>query len=135
MGGYILSQRQRIKGGQVIDPMVSSYDFFPTIMDYLGVEAPPDPKRVGRSYAVFVRGRKPQWHNELYFEYVRAVRTENLKYIERAREWPSELYDLEADPGERHNVIADAGHKKELAALQSRLHGYYESVGAPPLDQ
>ena len=59
----------RIRPGQTPTPMVSSYDFLPTILDYLGVDAPPDPKRVGQSYAPFLRGHNPSWRNRLYFEY------------------------------------------------------------------
>jgi choline-sulfatase len=128
----------RIREGQLADPMVSSYDFFPTITDYLGVPAPPpDRKRVGRSYAAFLRGQKPRWRNELFFEYeyVRGVRTENLKYVERTAEWPRELYDLEADPGEKRNVVGEPGQAKNLTALQRRLHKHFDEAGAPPLDQ
>src|ERR687898_521571 len=97
--------------------MVSSYDFFPTILDYLGVPAPgADLHRVGRSYAGFLRGESPSWRNELYFEYcyTRAVRTENLKYIERADEWPNELFDLEADSREDTNVIGSPSNRERL---------------------
>ncbi len=38
----------RIAAGRTPAPMVSSYDFFPTILDYLGVKAPRDARRVGR---------------------------------------------------------------------------------------
>jgi hypothetical protein len=42
--------------------------------------APRDPKRVGRSYAGFLRGQAPRdWRNRLYFEYARALRTENWR--------------------------------------------------------
>jgi len=127
----------RIRTGQVLAPMVSSYDFFPTILEYLGVAAPRDPKRVGRSYAGFVRGRPPAWRNRLYFEYshVRALRTENLKYVERTKEWPSELYDLEADPGETRNVIEEAAYQSQLKALRAELADFFRQAGAPPLEE
>jgi arylsulfatase A-like enzyme len=127
----------RIRQGQTLNPMVSNYDFFPTILDYLGVPAPDDGvKRAGRSYAPFLRGESPSWRNRLYFEYqyVRGIRTENLKYIERTRTWPSELWDLEADPGEKHNVIADPKHKKQLAELRKDLHDFFNRNGAPPIE-
>jgi arylsulfatase A-like enzyme len=90
---------------------------------------------VGRSYAAFLRGQQPRWRNRLYFEYsfVRAVRTENLKYIERTKEWPSELFDLEADPGETRNLIDDAAYAKQRDTLRSDLARWFERAGAPPL--
>ena len=132
----IWNHPRRIRSGQVLPPMVSSYDFFPTILDYLGLSASPDPKRVGRSYAAFLRGGKPRWQNRLYFEYayVRAVRTENLKYVERTKEWPAELYDLEADPGETRNLIDDPGYRKQRMALHTELSGWFDRTGAPPIE-
>ena len=59
----------QIAPGQVLTPMVSSYDYFPTILDYLGIKAPPDSKRPGRSYVPFLKGERPAWDNRLYFEY------------------------------------------------------------------
>ncbi len=131
----IWSHPGRIPEGLVIREMVSNYDFFPTILEYLGVGAPPDPRRLGRSYASLLAGHKPKWNNRLYFEYayVRAVRTENLKYVERTPEWPSELYDLEADPRESRNVIADAAYRKILDELRRELAGVFQRIGAPPL--
>ncbi len=127
----------RIRAGMTPDAMVSSYDFFPTILDYLGVQAPADPRRVGRSYAAFLRGQNPAWRDRLYFEYsnVRSVRTRNLKYVERTSEWPSELFDVEADPGERRNLIEEPGHRKQLESLRADLRGFFEKAGAPPLEQ
>jgi arylsulfatase A-like enzyme len=126
----------RIKPGLAPNPMVSSYDYFPTILDYLGIPAPADPRRVGRSYAAFVRGENPRWQNRLYYEYamVRAVRTENLKYVERTREWESELFDLESDPGETKSVIDDPRHRRQLETLRADLHRFFDRAGAPPLE-
>jgi choline-sulfatase len=127
----------QIAAGRVLDPLISSYDFFPTILDYLDRKPEQDHRRPGHSYAGFLRGKPPRWRDELYFEYeyVRGIRTKNLKYIERTSEWPSELFDLEADPGEKKNVIDARDRRTEVKALQSRLHTFFQHVGAPPIDQ
>lgn len=127
----------RIAGGKSLTPMVSNYDFFPTILDYLGIQAPADGvKRAGRSYAPFLRGESPEWRNRLYFEYeyVRGVRTENLKYVERTKEWPSELRDLETDPGEKKDFIDDPKYGKQLAELRRDMHEFFRNHDAPPLE-
>jgi choline-sulfatase len=127
----------RIPAGRTLPAMVSSYDFFPTILDYLGLKAAPDSRRVGRSYAPFLAGKNPAWRSRLYFEYanVRAIRTENLKYVERTREWPSEFFDLEADPGETRNAINDAAQQAQVRELARELAEFFRRSGAPPIEQ
>jgi len=126
----------RIAPGQVLPALVSSYDYFPTILDYLDIKAPPpEPRRVGRSYKPFLQGKSLAWRTRLFFEYayVRALRTSNLKFIERADGWPSEFYDLEADPGEARNVIDDPVYAKQVRELRRELDGYFQKIGAPPI--
>jgi len=126
----------QIEAGQEVSAMVSSYDFFPTVLDYLGVDAEPAPERIGRSYAGFLRGAPPEWSNDVYFEYgyTRAVRTENLKYVERSDGWPNELFDLEDDPGETINRVGKPEYRERRLALQQRLHAFFDQAGAPPID-
>ena len=111
----------KIAAGQVLDPLVSTYDFFPTILDYAGVTAPADRTRVGRSYAPFLRGERPAWREELYFEYcyVRAVRTQTLKYIQRTDDWPDEMFDMEGDPSESVNLIGHRHHTRQVAEMRA----------------
>jgi arylsulfatase A-like enzyme len=127
----------RIAPGLRPNALVSTYDFFPSLLEYLGLSAPPDRRRVGHSYAGFLRGRPPRWQDRLYFEYanVRGLRTNTLKYVERTREWPSELFDLERDPGETTNAIADPARAPQLAELRRDLTGFFERAGAPPLER
>lgn len=127
----------RIAPGQVADPLVSSYDYFPTILEYLGASAPPDPRRVGRSYADFLRGRSPRWRDRLYFEYgyVRGLRNRNLKYIERTEGWPTELFDLEADPGETRDVSADTAYQQQREVFHRELTRFFAEQGAPPIEK
>ena len=133
----IWNHPRRIAPGGTPRQMVSSYDYFPTLLDYLGIPAPPrDQRRVGRSYAPILHGRQIRWDNRLYFEYsfVRGVRTENLKLVQRTAEWPSELYDLEADPNEARNLYDDPAYQKQRAALQADLNRFFVRSGAAPLE-
>jgi arylsulfatase A-like enzyme len=129
----------RIKPGRTVDAFVSSYDLFPTLLDYCGLPAAPrEVWRVGRSYAGFASGNGPrQWRDRLYFEYsyVRSVRTRNLKLVQRASGMPSELYDLEADPGEERNVFADESYARRRTALESDIAAFFRRIGAPALDE
>ena len=123
---------------RAIREMVSTYDYFPTILDYLGVDAPKPKKALpGRSYAPLVEGKRARWNNRLYFEYgyTRAARTENLKYVERTKEWPSELFDLEADPGEKRNVIEDPAYARRLEALRGDMQAFFAKHVAPPIEE
>ena len=126
-----------IKPGQTITSMVSSYDFFPTVVDYTGLSAAPDKRRVGRSYAGFLRGQKPKWEDKLFFEYsyVRGVRTTTRKLVIRAEGFPSEFYDLEKDPGETKNQINDPAYAKEVVALRKEIEGWFQKNGAPPIEE
>jgi arylsulfatase A-like enzyme len=127
----------KIRAGLEPAPMVASYDYFPTLLEYLGLPPHKDPKLPGHSYAGFLHGKNPKWRNRIYHEYsyMRGLRTETLKYIERTKEWPSELYDLEADPGEKRNVIDDSKYQKVAAELRGELDGFFEESTAPPIEQ
>ncbi|MCC6264712.1 MAG: sulfatase-like hydrolase/transferase [Bryobacterales bacterium] len=127
----------RIAAQSRSDAMISNYDFFPTILDYLGCTAAPDKDRVGQSYAPILRGGTPRWRDRLFFEYanVRSIRTRTMKLVMRADPWPSEMYDLEADPGEAINVISDGKYASVRASLTKELEGYFHAHGAPPLNE
>jgi arylsulfatase A-like enzyme len=133
----IWNQPGHIAAGRTASAMVSTYDFFPTILDYLGVTAKADPRRVGRSYAAFLRGRSPSWRSRLYFEYahVRGIRTRTLKYLERAEGYPNEMFDLEADPAETRNVIDVPEYRQQRDAFHRELTRYFAEQGAPPLEE
>jgi choline-sulfatase len=133
----IWSHPARLRAGQVTTEMVSSYDFFPTILDYVGVAAPVDRRRPGRSYVPLLEGKRVAWRDRLFFEYsnVRGVRTGRYKLVLRTKEWPSELYDLEKDPDERVNRFADVALSAVQKALTTELEGFFKGQGAPPLEQ
>jgi choline-sulfatase len=127
----------RIREGLRVPEMVSTYDFFPSLLDYIGLAAAPDKRRVGRSYVPLLRNARLRGRDRLYFEYayVRAVRTQTMKYIERAENYGGELFDIEADPEERRNVIGDPAYSGRLAALRSDLAKFFREAGAPPIGE
>lgn len=133
----IWNQPGRIRAGTIVDAMVSTYDFYPSILEYAGVRIPADKRRVGRSYTAVLEKPPRLWRDRLYFEYayVRGIRSRNLKYVERADGYPSELYDLEADPGETRDLIGDPGYSAQLSALRRELRDTFLRAGAPPLEQ
>ena len=59
----------------------------------------------------------------------------SVKYVERTREWPSDFYDLEADPGETRNAIGDAGQQAQIRELARELADFFKRSGAPPLEE
>jgi arylsulfatase A-like enzyme len=65
---------------------------------------------------------------------VRAIRTDRWKYIERFRQEPDELYDLQADPEELNNLIDTAEHADVRRKLAARMHDWFDRVADPRWD-
>ena len=76
-------------GGKVVDAMVGHVDIFPTICEYLGIEAPE--RLQGVSFIPLIRGESKRVRCDLFFEInyhaafepMRAIRTNRFKYIRR----------------------------------------------------
>lgn len=121
----------RIRPG-VCDALVSNYDYFDTILDFLDVPRPATGHRAGASYAPFLRGAQPKWRDRLYFEYcyTRAVRTAGRKLVKRTANFPSELYDLQSDPGETRNLQPGTSARD----LDADLDAFFSKLGAPPIE-
>ncbi|MCP4658136.1 MAG: sulfatase-like hydrolase/transferase, partial [bacterium] len=110
--------------GQVVERQVRLVDLMPTILEAVGITPPPD--IVGCSLLPLVRSqsRDPgcgyaviEIAEEDAYPTL-AIRTERWKYIHQEKA-ADELYDLVADPGERHNLIStkeeEAGPLRQLA--------------------
>ena len=99
----------RIPAGTVVEEPVSSLDVFPTILDYMGVDAPPSD---GRSLRTFIIGQ-PEPHDVVSFSTGRST----PNYMIRSGEFKlmmadsaqnrsvDALYDLATDPLEMRNLI------------------------------
>ena len=124
--------------GSVSTDLVQNLDYAETFLEIAGVEVPAWMQ--GRSLVPLLRGESPaDWRDSIYYHYHafpsvhrvarhHGVRTERYKLIRfyQSDEW--ELYDLEQDPDELHNVYGDpayAGPRSELKAELVRLTERY----------
>jgi phosphoglycerol transferase MdoB-like AlkP superfamily enzyme len=116
-------------------PVVGSHvDLAPTIAELIGVPAAPDWQ--GRSLFDESHPRRAYFYvAEDHFRL--GVREANWKYIYSVRDGRDELYDLQADPLEQHNVAAQ--HPDRCDRLRQRLAAWteanrrqYERVEARP---
>lgn len=132
-----------IRPGTVVEQVVSNLDFAPTLLDLAGVPIPEQMQ--GRSLVPLLAGEPVSWEDELYYRYWMhltdhdvpahlGVRTRHHKLIcfyglpldaTDAVDDPTppawELYDLDRDPEELHNVFGDPAYREVAGRLRDRL--------------
>lgn len=132
-----------------IPEMVQNIDYAPTFLEIAGVEIPENIH--GVSLLPLIKGEKtPNWRTSLYYHFYEypaehkvkrhyGVRSERYKLIHFYNDidvW--ELFDLQEDPSEMHNIYGKPGMekvteqmKKELVKLQEE----YQDTNALKLNQ
>jgi arylsulfatase A-like enzyme len=119
-------------GGQVIQRQVRLLDLMPTILDLCGCPLPAD--LMGTSLVPLWTQREGEYEVEVAISEMRrdpwhriAVRTEAFKYIwDNKRPDQPDLYDLRADPAEKHNV--SASYPQEVDRFQARVDVHLRRV-------
>jgi len=133
----VFRHRGRIPAGAETDRLVGQYDFFPTVLDYLGMGEMTVENTPGKSYVPLLRGEDLNLGDAVFFEFVtlRVIRTPKWKYMKRFdREEPDTLFDMEADPGETINLVGDPAHREIVEALDKRLTAFFETYAVPEYD-
>jgi arylsulfatase A-like enzyme len=123
--------------GRVVDRLAAHVDLFPTLLEACGVPLPGGLQIDGKSLMPLLRGdANVAWPDRtLFFQWHRgdapepdrafAARSQRYKLVRRepppeSRTKPKlELFDLETDPGEEHDIAA-----KQLALVE-RMHAEY----------
>jgi choline-sulfatase len=135
---FMMSQPGRIPMGQVNGDLLSGYDVFPTLVEYLGLSYRVQRNQPGRSFKAVLDGQASAGQDEVvvYDEYgpVRMVRTREWKYVHRYPDGPHELFDLRVDSGERRNLIDDPSATAMVAALRERLERWFRRYVNPLRD-
>ena len=121
---------------KVVDDQTLTLDFAASILEICG--ARPLPRTQGRSWKKLITAGDAEWRTSWYYEYnyekqfpytpnVRALRTDRWKYIRYPHgdgspdKHLAELYDLENDPEERHNLIRLKKHEGLIRKLRAEL--------------
>jgi N-acetylglucosamine-6-sulfatase len=128
-----------IKPGIKISEMVQNIDIAPTILELAGASAPGHMQ--GRSFLPLLQSTPIPWRDAVFYEYywernfpqtptVHGIRTDRYKYIHYHGIWDcDELYDLQADPDESHNLIKAPEHQELTKSLNKRLFDMLEQTG------
>lgn len=141
---------QVVKPGAVCTDMMSSIDFFPTFAEIAGVELS-DPTLDGISILPALTQSASLKRDALYWHYphyhslgiapsgaIREGKYKLIEWFEKSIDGPEtegafELFDLEADPGERNNLAASMPDKTQ--DLYEKLRAWRKSVNAQVMDR
>jgi arylsulfatase A-like enzyme len=115
-----------------IEEMVQNIDIAPTILSLAGLQYPETMD--GTSFKPLLKGEElPGWRERIYYEYfweypypqtptVHAVRTDTFKFIRYYGIWDiNELYNMQKDPKETHNLIRDPRYQDLIKQLNNDI--------------
>ena len=119
----------RIPAATVQTALCSAYDFMPTLLDYLELPRPTQRNLPGQSFLPLLEGKEMPGRDSImvYDEYgaTRMARTTDWKYVHRHAAGPNELYDLQNDPDERHNLADDPSHSARVTQMLALLEEWF----------
>jgi arylsulfatase A-like enzyme len=120
--------------GRDVDALTAHVDLFPTFAALTGGELPGNGQVQGRSLLPLLEDANAEWADRYLFTHKGrwptgadvdefrhrdcAVRTERFRLVNNA-----ELYDIDADPGETTNVVAD--HPAEVARMRAAYDAWW----------
>ena len=136
---FIIKWPGVIKPGSSCESMIQNIDYGPTFLDAAGLDVPGDMQ--GLSMLPLLKGLKGEtptdWRDSIYYHYYEfpsvhmvprqyGIRTKRYKLIHfyQFDEW--ELYDLETDPDELHNLYGKKEHAELIAGLKKQLEALRE---------
>jgi arylsulfatase A-like enzyme len=123
--------------GRKTDKLVSSHDLAHTYVQAAGAQ--PLPFADGSSLLPLLENPdRSDWRDQLMcafyggeFVYTQRIAiTHRFKYVFNGFDW-DEMYDLEKDPYELHNVVDDAAYRSDVGDMRARLYEMMKSFGDP----
>jgi arylsulfatase A-like enzyme len=132
IGVPLLMRGPGIAQGRRLATQVYLRDLYPTVMELAGLPIPSTVE--GRSLLPLLAGGSKALYQEVfgYFRnFQRMVRTDRWKLIYYPQINRSQLFDLQLDPDERHDVSAEPGNCEVLSDLRNRLLANQKAHGDP----
>jgi choline-sulfatase len=134
----VISRPGSVPQGVVNSDLLSHYDLFPTLLEYVGLPNPETDHLPGRSFTPLLHGEKMESPESVvvFDEYgpTRSIRTQEWKYIHRYPYGPHEFYDLHNDPGEHRNLIDSPLHQQHIQQLKAELDEWFVHYADPRFD-
>jgi len=134
----LISHKNQIDEGQVLDGLVSQTDLFATILDYTGIDNP-TPEVESYSLRSSLQADIQESGREAIFmeqEETRSIRTAEWLYMERFKE--CERYPLAdalfATDDEYTNLIDDPNHAQVRQQLSEQLNEFFANYSDPQFD-
>jgi len=106
------------------------HDLFPTLCDALGIAPPPDLE--GESLRPLWQGRKKAVRDSVFLPFLkiqRALRDPRWKLIAYPQISHLQLFDLQSDPDEIHNLIDQPQYAAHVTRLLKRMREWQTTVG------
>jgi len=141
---YVFRWKGTIAPGQTNETPILGVDLYPSLVELAAAEAPQDYPLDGTSYAPLLKGTKSEldrdaiyWHfpgylgmgaNQSRTTPVGSIRAGDWKLIEFFETGRNELYNLQDDIGEEHDIAAT--NREKVADLHAKLLAWREQVGA-----
>lgn len=119
-----------LDGGRTVADRVRNIDIAPTVLEVEGLEA--DPRMSGKSLMPLVRGEKEPQPRVVVSEGrgARGILWDRWHLVVHEDSGEDELYDLQDDPGERHDLARRPGNRDVVAELRARLAAALANVRA-----
>ena len=127
--GLILSG-PGIPAGKSVDAFAYLFDIYPTVCDLVGAPVPPSLE--GLSLGPVIRGRRRQVRDSIllaYRDFQRAIRRGRWKLIRYPQIDRTQLFDLEADPHEVHDLAGDPAQASRIRDLLEALRAEQRRFG------